>query len=146
VLLHVLDREGQGRAGRRGPLRPRARGQPQPKKQAEKVPVEPVRCCRRWCPVSKPGRSWTEVVRRGHGSMLAEKDPRVLAITAAMPDGTGLMEFRDPFPERFARRRHRRAARGGGAGLGARDRRACARCARSTRRSCSAATTRCSRR
>ena len=32
---------------------------------------------------------------------LAEADPRVVAITAAMPDGTGLSEFADRFPDRF---------------------------------------------
>lgn len=32
---------------------------------------------------------------------LAEKDPRIVAITAAMPDGTGLSEFRERFPDRF---------------------------------------------
>jgi 1-deoxy-D-xylulose-5-phosphate synthase len=32
---------------------------------------------------------------------LAEKDPRVVAITAAMPDGTGLVEFARRFPDRF---------------------------------------------
>lgn len=32
---------------------------------------------------------------------LAEKDPRVLAITAAMPQGTGLSEFAERFPDRF---------------------------------------------
>ena len=31
---------------------------------------------------------------------LAEKDPRVCAITAAMPGGTGLLKFRGRFPER----------------------------------------------
>ncbi len=31
---------------------------------------------------------------------LAEKDPRVVAITAAMPDGTGLLDFQKEFPER----------------------------------------------
>ena len=31
----------------------------------------------------------------------AERDPRVVAITAAMPDGTGLTEFAGRFPERF---------------------------------------------
>jgi 1-deoxy-D-xylulose-5-phosphate synthase len=31
---------------------------------------------------------------------LAEKDPRVVAITAAMPDGTGLLDFQKVFPER----------------------------------------------
>ena len=32
---------------------------------------------------------------------VAEKNPKVVAITAAMPDGTGLSRFRKKFPERF---------------------------------------------
>jgi len=32
---------------------------------------------------------------------LAEKDPRIAAITAAMPEGTGLSVFQDRFPERY---------------------------------------------
>jgi len=32
---------------------------------------------------------------------LAERDPRVVAITASMPDGTGLIEFSEKFPDRF---------------------------------------------
>jgi 1-deoxy-D-xylulose-5-phosphate synthase len=32
---------------------------------------------------------------------LAERDPRIVAITAAMPDGTGLIEFGERFPDRF---------------------------------------------
>jgi len=32
---------------------------------------------------------------------MAEKDPRIVAITAAMPEGTGLMEFKNRFPNRF---------------------------------------------
>ncbi len=32
---------------------------------------------------------------------LAEKDERIIAITAAMPDGTGLNKFRDVFPDRY---------------------------------------------
>lgn len=31
---------------------------------------------------------------------LAENDPRIVAITAAMPDGTGLLDFQKQFPER----------------------------------------------
>jgi 1-deoxy-D-xylulose-5-phosphate synthase len=33
--------------------------------------------------------------------VLAEKDPRVVGITAAMPDGTGLAKFGKRFPERY---------------------------------------------
>ncbi len=32
---------------------------------------------------------------------LAERNPRIVAITAAMPEGTGLDRFRERFPERF---------------------------------------------
>ncbi|MBI3911710.1 MAG: 1-deoxy-D-xylulose-5-phosphate synthase [Armatimonadetes bacterium] len=32
---------------------------------------------------------------------LAQKDPKIVAITAAMPDGTGLIDFQKVFPERF---------------------------------------------
>ena len=32
---------------------------------------------------------------------LAEQDPKIIAITAAMPDGTGLVEYAKRFPERF---------------------------------------------
>ncbi|MDD5217655.1 MAG: 1-deoxy-D-xylulose-5-phosphate synthase [Candidatus Omnitrophica bacterium] len=32
---------------------------------------------------------------------LAEKDPRIVAVTAAMPSGTGLLKFQEKFPERF---------------------------------------------
>ncbi|MBO4369144.1 MAG: 1-deoxy-D-xylulose-5-phosphate synthase [Desulfovibrio sp.] len=32
---------------------------------------------------------------------MAEKDPRIIAITAAMPEGTGTALFRERFPERF---------------------------------------------
>lgn len=31
----------------------------------------------------------------------AEEDPRIVAVTAAMPEGTGLSEFADRFPKRF---------------------------------------------
>jgi len=32
---------------------------------------------------------------------MAERDPRIVAITAAMPEGTGLIEFKKRFPDRF---------------------------------------------
>lgn len=45
-------------------------------------------------------RSFTSVFGE-HLTELAEKDNRVVAITSAMCDGTGLMDFRKRFPERF---------------------------------------------
>ena len=80
-------------------------------------------------------------LRRRARSALADRDPRVVAITAAMPDGTGLDRFARRHPDRMLRRRHRRAARRHLRGR-ARGRGPAARCARSTRPSCSAPSTR----
>lgn len=44
--------------------------------------------------------SYTEVFGRAMVG-LAEKNPRVFAITAAMPEGTGLTSFAQAFPDRF---------------------------------------------
>ncbi|MDD5506388.1 MAG: 1-deoxy-D-xylulose-5-phosphate synthase, partial [Candidatus Omnitrophica bacterium] len=45
-------------------------------------------------------KSYTEIFR-DKIVKLGHKDSRILAITAAMPEGTGLNKFRDSFPERF---------------------------------------------
>ncbi len=48
----------------------------------------------------RPRPSWTSAF----SSVLVEaakKDDRIVAITAAMPDGTGLVAFRDQFPDRY---------------------------------------------
>jgi 1-deoxy-D-xylulose-5-phosphate synthase len=45
--------------------------------------------------------SWTEAFSRGL-CRLAEKDRRIFAVTAAMPEGTGLKRFAERFPRRFA--------------------------------------------
>jgi len=45
-------------------------------------------------------RTYTEVFGDKLVS-LADDDPGIVAITAAMPEGTGLAKFRDNFPERF---------------------------------------------
>ena len=99
VLLHVMTEKGKGVPGSEDRYDRAHAAKPQPKKKPEKVPVEPA-VLQPVVPVSKPGRSWTEWFGEGM-QQLAEQDPRVVAITAAMPDGTGLMEFRDRFPERF---------------------------------------------
>ena len=50
---------------------------------------------------SSPGlKSYTEIFR-DKIAQLAGSDKRIVAITAAMPEGTGLDKFRDCFPERF---------------------------------------------
>jgi len=48
----------------------------------------------------KPRRAYTDVFG-GILTKLASKDPRIVAITAAMPDGTGLAHFARKFPTRF---------------------------------------------
>ena len=50
--------------------------------------------------VKAAGRSYTDVF--GDTIVeLAEQDPKIVAITAAMPDGTGLNRFAERFPQRF---------------------------------------------
>jgi 1-deoxy-D-xylulose-5-phosphate synthase len=50
---------------------------------------------------SKPGPpAWTQVFGQSLVE-LGERDPRVVAITAAMPSGTGTARFGERFPERF---------------------------------------------
>ncbi|MBI5723164.1 MAG: 1-deoxy-D-xylulose-5-phosphate synthase [Planctomycetes bacterium] len=44
--------------------------------------------------------TWTEVFSQSL-VRLARKDRRIVAITAAMPDGTGLDKFREEFPDRY---------------------------------------------
>ena len=52
-------------------------------------------------PVSTPARETFTDAFGQHLTALAEKDHRIAAITSAMCDGTGLMEFRKKFPDRF---------------------------------------------
>lgn len=47
-----------------------------------------------------PAPSWTSFFSKWICEA-AEREPALVAITAAMPDGTGLDRFRDRFPERF---------------------------------------------
>ena len=99
VLMHVLTEKGKGVPGSEDRYDRAHAAKPQPKKKAEKVPVEPC-VLQPVVPMTKPGRTWTEWFGESMQT-LAKQDPRVIAITAAMPDGTGLMEFRDAFPDRF---------------------------------------------
>ena len=87
VLLHVITKKGKGY------------------KPAEKDPkafhgVEPFNI-RTGKPVEpKTGPSYTDVFSKKLCE-LAEKEKDIVAVTAAMPDGTGLSEFAARFPERF---------------------------------------------
>jgi 1-deoxy-D-xylulose-5-phosphate synthase len=87
MVLHVLTQKGKGYA------------------PAEEHPenfhgVSPLKAKVADLPSASKQRSFSEAF----GSALcelAEKDPRIVAITAAMPEGTGLVEFSRRFPERF---------------------------------------------
>jgi len=92
VLLHVKTEKGHGVPGSEDRYDRAHAAKPRP------VPVEPKVIVPARPPRS--GRSWTSWFAEGLDE-LAERDPRVVAITAAMPDGTGLMEFRDKHPDRF---------------------------------------------
>lgn len=89
VLLHVHTKKGKGFSpARSGPSRFHSTG-PFVFNGDE---VEPV---------GKPGRpSFTDVFGANLVS-LAEKDERLVAITSAMCEGTGLVSFREQFPNRF---------------------------------------------
>ena len=84
ILLHVLTQKGKGYT------------------PAEERPeiyhgVSPVQIS---SSSTKVTPSWSDSF--GHAlCSLAAKDPEIVAITAAMPDGTGLSEFSKKFPKRF---------------------------------------------
>lgn len=89
VMLHVVTKKGKGYA------------------PAEKDPVRFHSAAafdiKTGCPLSKPAgscQSYTEVFRDCVVD-LAKNDPKIMAITAAMPEGTGLDKFRDMYPNRF---------------------------------------------
>ena len=103
TLLHVLTEKGKGvpgsedrydRAHAAKPGKPKVT-----KKEPEFVPVEPL-VLQPIVPERPKGRAWTAWFSDSI-EKLAESDDKIIAITAAMPDGTGLMDFRDRFPERF---------------------------------------------
>ena len=62
-------------------------------------------------PATPPKQTFTQVF--GHWLCdMAEQDERLVGITPAMREGSGMVEFEKRFPEPLLRRRHRRAACG----------------------------------
>lgn len=95
VLIHVLTRKGKGyMPAEENPVRFHGVGAFEP--ETGRAPSS-VRAC---TPSGAPMISYTEAFSRGMCA-LAECDKRILAITAAMPEGTGLTEFSRRFPDRF---------------------------------------------
>lgn len=94
VLVHVLTRKGKGYApAEENPVRFHGVGRFEPK-------TGHLSPSARSEPGDLPLLSYTEAFGDAV-CRLAERDKRVIAITAAMPEGTGLTEFARRFPDRF---------------------------------------------
>lgn len=90
VVLHILTEKGKGHPdGPNHPERVHAVKPKPPVHKIEPVPAQP-----------KQGVAFTKAFADALEN-LAEKDVRVHALTAAMPSGTGLVQFSERFPTRF---------------------------------------------
>lgn len=86
ILLHVMTKKGKGYPP----------AETMPDKFHGVAPTKPASAS----PAKLPPPSYTSVF--GDTMVkLGEVDPKILAITAAMPDGTGLTPFAERFPDRF---------------------------------------------
>ncbi len=114
TLLHVRTQKGKGvhgsedRYDRAHAAKPAARPAPKKEEKADEKPrAEPLKVvsaakasvvpAREEPPKARAWTSW-------FGDSLEElaaKDERVFALTAAMPDGTGLMSYAEKFPDRY---------------------------------------------
>jgi 1-deoxy-D-xylulose-5-phosphate synthase len=88
VLLHILTKKGRGYS--------HAEADPNTYHGLNPFDVASGKSL----PSSKAPPAYTSVFAQA-ALELAEIDPRVVAITAAMADGTGLVKFQQKFPERF---------------------------------------------
>jgi 1-deoxy-D-xylulose-5-phosphate synthase len=92
VLLHVLTRKGEGH--------PQAESTPDRVHAVSPVARAPRPPAERPAAASAAAPAYTQVFARTL-IRLAEREPRLVAITAAMADGTGLVEFQRAHPQRF---------------------------------------------
>ncbi|RKY28982.1 MAG: 1-deoxy-D-xylulose-5-phosphate synthase [Planctomycetota bacterium] len=91
-LLHVLTQKGRGhKQAVRQPTRYHSRSATRIKTEDDELMKEYV---------GQGERSYTEVFSEAL-CKLAREDERIVAITAAMPDGTGLSKFAGEFPDRY---------------------------------------------
>ncbi len=91
VLLHAITKKGKGfEPASKNPTRYHGAG---PYQLHNGMIVETSKA-------KKAETSYTEVFGKVLVE-LAEKNKKIIAITAAMPDGTGLTTFRDKFPDRY---------------------------------------------
>jgi 1-deoxy-D-xylulose-5-phosphate synthase len=88
ILIHVVTKKGKGYApAEKEPVRFHSAS---PFEIATGLPLAKP----------KPEKSYTEVFSQAMVD-LAKDNKNIVAITAAMPEGTGLDKFRDTYPERF---------------------------------------------
>ena len=88
VLVHAITKKGKGYKY----------AEDEPVEYHGPSPFDPVAGIQKGKSASAP--SYTSVFGKTI-VRLAERDPRIVAITASMPDGTGLNAFSERFPERF---------------------------------------------
>ena len=86
VLLHVMTQKGKGYI----------HAENEPSKFHGIAPFDPVTGSK----LNKPGQTFSSAFGETMCA-LAEKDPKVCAITAAMPGGTGLLKFAQQHPDRL---------------------------------------------
>ena len=87
VLVHVITKKGKGY-------------EPAEKNPSRFHGVEPFDVLTGESKKEKKNPSYTDVFSKTI-CQLAEKDPKLTAVTAAMPDGTGLKRFSRLYPDRF---------------------------------------------
>jgi len=87
ILLHIVTRKGRGY--------PPAEADPE-----RWHSTAPFSACDETTSPAPAGLCWADAMGQ-HLIQLAERDPRIVAITAAMPGGTGLSAFARRFPDRF---------------------------------------------
>ncbi len=89
-LLHIITEKGKGyKPAEKDPVKYHAVG-----------PFDPEKGVVAKTPDEKPRPTYTDVFGKWVCDM-AEKDQRLLAITPAMREGSGLVEFHERFPERY---------------------------------------------
>ncbi len=88
VLVHAITKKGKGYKF----------AEDEPVQYHGPSPFDPVAGIQKKKSTSAP--TYTSVFGKAI-LKLAEHDPRVVAITASMPDGTGLVPFAEKFPDRF---------------------------------------------
>jgi 1-deoxy-D-xylulose-5-phosphate synthase len=93
VLLHVTTQKGKGFAPAEADKKQRLHALGGP---TDKITGKAIKS-----PNAKPKPPKYQDVFGEAAVELARTDPRIVAITAAMPDGTGLNPFKSEFPDRF---------------------------------------------